>query len=98
MLISLNVSPLNLEVYEKRKQLFAADFWLSCVSLNLFRPTSLRETINSSLAQFGPIGRESQTHVHSEGLLNFPIGREGKRIISFLSHRKIFDTPKVIKI
>ena len=48
MLISLKIPRLNLEVYEKRKQMFAVDFWLSCVSLYVLRPTSLREKLHFS--------------------------------------------------
>ena len=67
----------------------------SCFCLSNFIPSHFAERNNKSLsAPFGPIGSESQTHVHSEVLLNFLIGREGKRINSFLSHGKTIETPK----
>ena len=67
----------------------------SLVCLSNFIPSHFAERNNKFLsAPFGPIGSESQTHVHSEVLLNFPIGREGKRINSFSSHGKIIETPK----
>ena len=63
--------------------------------LSNFYPSNFAERIyNFISAQFWPMGNESQTHVHSEVLLNFPIGRESKRINSFLSHGKIIETPK----
>ena len=67
----------------------------SCFCLSNFYPSQFTERNNNFLsAQFGPIGRELQTHVHSEVLLNFPIGGEVKRINSFLSHGIIIATPK----
>ena len=67
----------------------------SLVCLSNFITSHFAERNNKSLsAPFGPIGSESQTHVHSEVLLNFPIGREGKKLNSFLSHGKIIETQK----
>ena len=71
----------------------------SSICFSTFYPSHFAErTYTFISAQFGPIGSESQTHVHSEVLLNFPIGREGKRINFFYLTEKLLKLQKIIKI
>ena len=83
---------------KKRKQLFAADFWLSCVPLNLFRPNSLRETIISSPLSLGRWGANPKLTFIVRCFLIFLLAEKARELILFYLAEKLLKLQKIIKI
>ena len=67
--------------------------------LSNFYPSHFAEGNNKILsAQFGPIGSETQTHAHSEMLLNFLLAEKARELTLFYLTEKLLKLQKIIKI